>query len=367
MSDNKKVFITPVDYYYLKKQNAIKGQINLSTFNHRNEIKEGKSHFVKENITFVGAEFCQRKNKKIYFFGNEIFLPRSYQFIMKYKEYHKAENDLKRKSNNIGLQINLIKNLSGQNQIFIGDSPLSSVHRINIQLSNKSITNFFEKNLSSAYPNEIITNLPDQDTKMSLKISYDENFIYKNFSNSCLNLSSALVKSVNSFYLKNKFFIRKLFSLNNYFHYQINCGAANLINMSPKINNLLKVHEKLYIYNFKGIINPSPKITVTSQGQNAKPYSYMLGNTSYFMLCNKVLLKDFPLLGSFNIDKDGFKIMPFGHFVTLYTNNNLLRMSSGIGITVLSKLFAFEVIYTPYVKKEITDIHSKFHVKFGID
>ena len=42
-------------------------------------------------------------------------------------------------------------------------------------------------------------------------------------------------------------------------------------------------------------------------------------------------------------------------------------MSAGLGVNVISKLFSFEIVYTPYVKKNLTDIHSKFTVKFGID
>ena len=44
-----------------------------------------------------------------------------------------------------------------------------------------------------------------------------------------------------------------------------------------------------------------------------------------------------------------------------------IRLSSGLGVSVISKLFAFEILFTPYIKKEASDIHSKFQVKFGID
>ena len=90
------------------------------------------------------------------------------------------------------------------------------------------------------------------------------------------------------------------------------------------------------------------------------------------------------------MQKDGFEISPYVHFNSLITvdkfnfnkipknfkdlvsiidnnENNLLRMSAGLGVNVISKLFSFEIVYTPYVKKNLTDIHSKFTVKFGID
>ena len=90
------------------------------------------------------------------------------------------------------------------------------------------------------------------------------------------------------------------------------------------------------------------------------------------------------------MEKDGFDISPFIHFNSLITidkfnfnkiprnltdiknivtdkDNNVIRMSAGFGVNIISKLFSFEIVYTPYVKKDITDIHSKFTVKFGID
>ncbi len=48
-------------------------------------------------------------------------------------------------------------------------------------------------------------------------------------------------------------------------------------------------------------------------------------------------------------------------------DNNIVRMTAGLGVNIISKLFSFEIIYTPYVKKNLTDIHSKFTVKLGID
>ena len=90
------------------------------------------------------------------------------------------------------------------------------------------------------------------------------------------------------------------------------------------------------------------------------------------------------------MQRDGFEISPYVHFNSLITvdkfnfskipknfkdllsvidndDNNTIRMSSGLGVNVISKLFSFEIVYTPYVKKNLTDIHSKFTVKFGID
>ena len=119
-------------------------------------------------------------------------------------------------------------------------------------------------------------------------------------------------------------------------------------------------------------------------------HSYMLGNNFYSLFNNKILFKKMPIFNFFEMEKDGFEISPYIHFNILIiidkfnfniilsnikdiTNiiddkdNNIIRMTSGLSVNIISKLFSFEIIYTPYVKKNMTDIHSKFTVKFGID
>ena len=116
----------------------------------------------------------------------------------------------------------------------------------------------------------------------------------------------------------------------------------------------------------------------------------MLGNNFYSLFNNKIIFKRMPIFNIFEMEKDGFDISPFIHFNSLITidkfnfnkiprnltdiknivtdkDNNVIRMSAGFGVNIISKLFSFEIVYTPYVKKDITDIHSKFTVKFGID
>ena len=73
------------------------------------------------------------------------------------------------------------------------------------------------------------------------------------------------------------------------------------------------------------------------------------------------------------MEKDGFEISPYVHFNSLITidkfnfnkiprnikdltniienkDNNIVRMTAGLGVNIISKLFSFEIIYTPYVK-----------------
>jgi outer membrane protein assembly factor BamA len=79
------------------------------------------------------------------------------------------------------------------------------------------------------------------------------------------------------------------------------------------------------------------------------------------------------LLENFSLDKDGFEIMPLTFFNMLFTNISRktifknARTSAGLGVSVMSKLFSFEILYTPYVHLHKGDIHAKFHLKFGID
>ena len=250
-------------------------------------------------------------------------------------------------------------------------------------------------------------NLPEHDSTFNIKLLYEKNILKKEGkteNNSLTKISSEVINSLNTLYLKNKIFLRKLFNLNSMMQVQFNLESAFLFNINNFYHNIraklqkdryikpknddYKIHEKLYAYNFKGILNPSKKLQFL--GTNKTMHSYMLGNNFYALFNNKILFKKMPIFNFFEMEKDGFEISPYIHFNSLITidkfnfnkiprnikdianviddkENNIIRMTSGLGVNIISKLFSFEIIYTPYVKKNITDIHSKFTVKFGID
>ena len=290
--------------------------------------------------------------------------------------------------------------------------------RISLILSHRNINNYFDEvaintNEKNNSVNEIVMNLPEHDSIFNIKLLYEKNIlsnikfnnnnnIYEN--NSLTKISSEIVNSLNTLYSKNKIFLRKLFYINPSIQFQFNFETSFLFNVHNLYHNIrhkiqknkyirpknddYKIHEKLYSYNFKGILNPSKKCQFL--GTNKTLHSYMLGNAFYSLFNNKVIFKRMPIFNIFEMQKDGFEISPYVHFNSLITvdkfnfnkipknfkdlvsiidnnENNLLRMSAGLGVNVISKLFSFEIVYTPYVKKNLTDIHSKFTVKFGID
>ena len=106
--------------------------------------------------------------------------------------------------------------------------------------------------------NEIVTNLPEQDSQLITKVSYENNKLPHNtLYNEYFKISTSFIKSLNSFYMKNSMFYRKIIPIAKNILTQFNFEGANLFNISKNPNTALKVHEKLYMYSCKGIMNPS--------------------------------------------------------------------------------------------------------------
>jgi hypothetical protein len=402
---NKKVYMSPIEYFYYIKPNAIQGRLN---------------YFIKtiNNESSIGVEYVQRKSKRAFFLQNITYLSNNNEFLMKYN-YAKREDDFKRKSNIYTTKIKIIHNFLKRPYIFRDYFLFDPKEKISLIFSHRNINNYFdevaintnEKKNNSV--NEIVMNLPEHDSTFNLKLLYEKNYLYsKKFNNiettyennSLTKISSEIINSLNTLYSKNKIFLRKLFYINPFIQLQFNIETAFLLNVHNLYHNIrhkiqknkyikpknddYKIHEKLYSYNFKGILNPSKKCQFL--GTNKTLHSYMLGNAFYSLFNNKIIFKKMPIFNIFEMQRDGFEISPYVHFNSLITidkfnfskipknfkdllsvidndDNNTVRMSSGLGVNVISKLFSFEIVYTPYVKKNLTDIHSKFTVKFGID
>lgn len=376
----KKIYISPLEYYFFKKPNTISSRINFCPLNNR--FKKPNC-FIQENEMSCGVEYSQQKQKKALFVQNSLFFRSPFEFIFKYKT-GKCENDIKRKSQYFTNKINILYNLNKDNYSFIFRDylPFNSINRLNLQLIHKTINNQIDANANATLPNINDLNLPLQDSKFSIKTSYERNKLkYQTLLNSHLKLNSSINKTLNCLYIKSKFFIRKILNVKDIFFSQFNIEGGNVFEikkLGKQEFNPIKVNDKLFIYNFNGIINPSDKIvpdTHQSNQNNNKYVEFMLGNMSYILFKSKIMFKKNPLnlLENFSLDKDGFEIMPLTFFNMLFTNISRktifknARTSAGIGVSVISKLFSFEILYTPYVHLHKGDIHAKFHLKFGID
>ena len=395
---NKRIYMSPIEYFYYIKPNAIQGKLNYYIQKINNESS-------------IGVEYVQRRSKRAFFIQNTSYLPNNNEFLIKYN-YAKREDDFKRKSNIYTTKVKLIHNFLTRPYIFKEYFLFDPKKRISLIFSHRNINNYFDEvaintNEKNNSVNEIVMNLPEHDSTFNIKLLYEKNYLKKEEkyeNNTLTKISSEIINSLNTLYSKNKIFLRKLFNINPMIQVQFNLETAFLFNINNFYHNMrykfqkdkyikpknddYKIHEKLYPYNFKGILNPSQKLQFL--GTNKIMHSYMLGNNFYSLFNNKIIFKRMPIFNIFEMEKDGFEISPYVHFNSLITidkfnfnkipksltdirnivadkDNNIIRMTAGLGVNIISKLFSFEIVYTPYVKKDLTDIHSKFTVKFGID
>ena len=395
---NKRIYMSPIEYFYYIKPNAIQGKLNYYIQKINNESS-------------IGVEYVQRRSKRAFFIQNTSYLPNNNEFLIKYN-YAKREDDFKRKSNIYTTKVKLIHNFLTRPYIFKEYFLFDPKKRISLIFSHRNINNYFDEvaintNEKNNSVNEIVMNLPEHDSTFNIKLLYEKNYLKKEEkyeNNTFTKISSEIINSLNTLYSKNKIFLRKLFNINPMIQVQFNLETAFLFNINNFYHNMrykfqkdkyikpknddYKIHEKLYPYNFKGILNPSKKLQFL--GTNKIMHSYMLGNNFYSLFNNKIIFKRMPVFNIFEMEKDGFEISPYVHFNSLITidkfnfnkipksladirnivadkDNNIIRMTAGLGVNIISKLFSFEIVYTPYVKKDLTDIHSKFTVKFGID
>ena len=395
---NKRIYMSPIEYFYYIKPNAIQGKLNYYIQKINNESS-------------IGVEYVQRRSKRAFFIQNTSYLPNNNEFLIKYN-YAKREDDFKRKSNIYTTKVKLIHNFLTRPYIFKEYFLFDPKKRISLIFSHRNINNYFDEvaintNEKNNSVNEIVMNLPEHDSTFNIKLLYEKNYLKKEEkyeNNTLTKISSEIINSLNTLYSKNKIFLRILFNINPMIQVQFNLETAFLFNINNFYHNMrykfqkdkyikpknddYKIHEKLYPYNFKGILNPSKKLQFL--GTNKIMHSYMLGNNFYSLFNNKIIFKRMPIFNIFEMEKDGFEISPYVHFNSLITidkfnfnkipksltdirnivadkDNNIIRMTAGLGVNIISKLFSFEIVYTPYVKKDLTDIHSKFTVKFGMD
>ena len=324
---NKRVYMSPIEYFYYLKPNAIQGKLNF---------------YIKKinNESSIGVEYVQRRSKRAFFIQNVSYLSNNNEFLMKYN-YAKREDDFKRKSNIYSTKVKLIHNFLTRPYIFKDYFLFDPKKRISLIFNHRNINNFFDEvaintNEKNNSVNEIVMNLPEHDSTFNIKLLYEKNILAKEGrmeNNSLTKISTEIINSLNTLYSKNKIFLRKLFNVNPSIQVQFNLETAFLFNINNFYHNIrsklqkgkyikpknddYKIHEKLYSYNFKGILNPSKKLQFL--GTNKIMHSYMLGNNFYSLFNNKIIFKRMPIFNIFEMEKDGFDISPFIHFNSLIT------------------------------------------------
>ena len=395
-----KFYLSPLPYYFLKKPNSAFIKLNYSIYNNRFPIEEN-SHLVKEDEISSSIEYSANNSKLSYNLSNKCFLSTNlgdvYELETKFKK-SKSDKDIKRRQTQGVFKTILSKNFNERPFVFRENLIYDDVNKLSLQYSHKLIKNYLDEFNCSP---RLISDLPLEDSQHHLKLFYTwhkADFDSKNVS--YFKAGSSLINTLNSTYLRNKIFFRKLF-IYEPFTYQLNIEAGNVTSLKDKNENL-RIHEKLFVNNFRGIENPSPKI-LTEEGKNIKINYFIylgktgdsLGNLNYILLANKILLTNIPVFNNFNLINDGLQISPFLHFNLLWTpfsqknqksfsknlenevesetkindlaDLNNIRISSGFGVSLITQAFAIEFYYNTYLKKESYDVGREFFIKFGID
>lgn len=251
----KKFYMSPMVFYYFVKPNSILFKVNYSAYNNRFNLPNKAK--TQEDEVSIGLEYGHNTNKTSFFIQNHTFLNNNFDLLGKLKS-SKSEQDIKRKESSNVAKITLSKNFNERPFIFRENFQLDSLNRLNLQFSHKVIKNFIDEQNCSP---ELISNIPEEDSVFRLKLSYLNSVVNHSENNvSCFKVGTSLINSLNSLYLRNRLFYRKLF-FTSAFKYQFNVDMGNVMNLKGNTNDL-KIHERLFVHNFSGIFNPSRKIVI---------------------------------------------------------------------------------------------------------
>ena len=340
------LFLSPFDFYYLYRSNSYIAKLNYILYNKRFDSKPKR---IDENEMSCGILYNAAKDKKTFFANNDTYL---------YNDKYKICSSIKFSKNDFlyenGLKLNLIRNLFNKSSFIFRDYlPYDPVNRLTLQVSQKSINNLYKEN----------SLIPEHDSHLRTKLIYEKNsFDVNQFCNNNIKLSSSLIKSLNSLYIKSKFFMRRTFNFETC-DYQLNIEGANIKSLTEKEVDDFNLNEKIYINNFRGVTFPS------RMDRNGSNINY--GNTFYTLIKNKMFFNMLPFFNKFSIEKDGFCVKPFFQFNLLYNPrkdiNTSLHMSSGIGLSFISRICAFEFNFLPYVKSNSNELKSRFSFTLGLD
>lgn len=347
--DYNNLYLSPFDYFYLYRSNSNIAKVNYAMYNKRfppNNIV--KKQPINENEISCGILYNASKDKKTYFANNATyFLNDAYKILSSIKF---SKNDFLYEN---GFKVQFIKNLGVKPSfIFREYLPFDPINRLCFQISQKSINSLNSKDNSL---------IPEHDSHLRAKLSYEKNNLdVTKFQNYNLKVSFSLIKSLNSFFLKNKIFLRKIFDFGN-FKYQLNGEVSNIKSLTSKDVNDFNLNEKIYINNFRGVSFPS----------RMDGLSINYGNTFYALLKNKLYCTEIPFFNKFKVESDGFTVKPFLQFNMLYNPkkeiNQSLHLSTGLGLSFILRICAFEFNFLPFVKSNTKEIKSRFSFTLGLD
>jgi len=390
-----KYSLSPLFHQFLNKPNTLilKGNFTLLNTRFPNYTQVENPPHIESNLKdinlfsedeiSIGIDYKHDSSKKGFFIQNSLFFLGEYELMNKFK-YSVSNQDIKRNKDQRTFKTVISKSFIERPFVFRENLIFDPQSKLNFQYAHKIIENNFDESNSSV---EMNTEVPRQDSLHQLKISYlNCKFLnYKNFlqnqnsfiANNNVNnsaslfykLSSSYNSTVNNSFFENKLFLRQFFNYENLLVYQLNLEGGAIINTNG--DKKLKIPETFFIKNFKGVENPGQK-AIVEEGKTGD----CLGNTYYFMLKNKILYNNIPILSNYSLTKDNFEIAPFVFFNVLYCGNSniynekdyeRLHYSTGFGINVLTDAFNIELYYNLFVKKNKHDITREFAINIGLD
>lgn len=250
--DYKTVYFSPVNYGFLSNPNSILFKLNWAAYNKR--FTEPES-FLKETELSTGVAFGYKTSKFSYFLSNRFYLGKEWELESKIKA-SRSEEDIKRKLNNAVFKTTLSKNFIARPFIFREKLVLDPISKLNFQYAHKTKRSTIDEFNCST---ELLSNVPQEDSQHQFKISYINNILdFGNKNVSYFKFGSSIINTLNSTVLKHKVFYRKFLFWDN-FIYQFNVELGNVTNLRE---GALRVHEKMFIRNFKGVLNPSRKAII---------------------------------------------------------------------------------------------------------
>lgn len=251
----EKAYLSSLNYGYLKKPNSFQIKFNYAPLNRRFQ-PENRSVIQEDEIS-TGVEYSQRNSKKSAFLSNTMYFPSSLMELETKMKLSMSDNDIKRKQSGSAFKVRLARNFNDRPFLFRDLLLFDPINKFNLQYSHKVIKNYIDDYNCSP---EMFSRLPQEDSQHHFKASYVNNSISRTegfLGNTDFKASSSLVKTLNSTFLKSKVFHRQFFNLSP-FVYQLNLEAGHVMPLKVDSEGL-RIHERLFVNNFKGVVNPSPK------------------------------------------------------------------------------------------------------------
>eukprot|EP00340_Litonotus_pictus_P010945 CAMPEP_0170539598 /NCGR_PEP_ID=MMETSP0209-20121228/104049_1 /TAXON_ID=665100 ORGANISM="Litonotus pictus, Strain P1" /NCGR_SAMPLE_ID=MMETSP0209 /ASSEMBLY_ACC=CAM_ASM_000301 /LENGTH=448 /DNA_ID=CAMNT_0010841603 /DNA_START=170 /DNA_END=1513 /DNA_ORIENTATION=- len=281
--------------------------------------KGGVRALFEENEISVGSKFKFNNLEKQVYIENTSQLKDDCELSLRLS-YFRNYRDIQRKQTGFTNKIKLTKYLIPRPFVFRDYIYFNEEKKVSLVLSHQLLNNYLDYGSASK---QLIAGTPSQDSIKYIGFSYDINNFQHPIIDGGLNVkpknnlivdnfksSVKYVFSNNSSYILTRLFYRKFFYLNQYLIWQTNMEAMNTILTGQ--TKLLKSHETILVDDFKGVLNPGPKIGTET-----------VGMSNVLKFYNKLYFTN-TLLSNENTEKEGKNYPSWNHSFVPFIHCNLL-------------------------------------------